>query len=125
MFGRASKQRSIIDILIGKTARVQGDLDFSGGLHLDGSVAGNVRAPEASGSTLSVSEHGCIEGEVQVPNVLLNGRVKGDIHARGRLVLGGSAKVEGNVHYGVIEMSLGAQIQGKLMQLEVPDERHG
>jgi cytoskeletal protein CcmA (bactofilin family) len=116
--------KQTIDILIGKTARLQGDLDFSGGLHLDGRITGNVRAPDASGSTLSVSEEGCIEGAVEVPNVMLNGTVKGDIHARERLVLGSRAKVLGNVHYGVIEMSLGAQIQGKLRQFEVSHERH-
>jgi cytoskeletal protein CcmA (bactofilin family) len=125
MFGRESKHTSAIDTLVGRTVHVQGDVDFSGGLHLDGRVAGNVRAPGASGSTLSVSEHGCIEGAVEVPNVLLNGTVKGDIRASGRLVLGVNAKVQGDVHYGVIEISLGAQIQGKLMQLEVPNERHG
>ena len=124
MFGRDSKQTARIETLIGQTTRVQGDLDFSGGLHLDGRIAGNVRAPDTSGSTLSISEAGCIEGTVEVPNVVLNGTVKGDIYARERLVLGAQAKVQGNVHYGVIEMSLGAQIQGKLMQLEVlPHER--
>jgi cytoskeletal protein CcmA (bactofilin family) len=117
--------KQAIDTLIGRTARVQGDLDFSGGLHLDGRVTGTVRAPDSSGSTLSVSEHGCIEGGVEVPNVLLNGAVKGDIHARQRLVLGAQAKVQGNVYYGIIEMSLGAQIQGKLMQVEATHERHG
>lgn len=123
MFARDAKQA--IDTLIGKAARVEGDLDFSGGLHVDGRVTGNVRAKGASSSTLSVSEHGCVEGAVEVPTVLLNGTIKGDIHARERLVLGAQAKVQGNVHYGVIEMSLGAQIQGKLTQLEVPNERHG
>ena len=120
MFGRDSKQTARIETLIGETVRLQGDLDFSGGLHLDGRIAGNVRAPDASGSTLSVSEAGAIEGAVEVPNVVLNGTVKGDIYARERLVLGAQAKVQGNVHYGVIEMSLGAQIQGKLTQIEVP-----
>ena len=120
MFGRDSKQTARIETLIGETVRLQGDLDFSGGLHLDGRIAGNVRAPDASGSTLSVSEAGTIEGAVEVPNVVLNGTVKGDIYARERLVLGAQAKVQGNVHYGVIEMSLGAQIQGKLTQIEVP-----
>ena len=121
MFARDAKQA--IDTLIGKAARVEGDLEFSGGLHVDGRVTGNVRAQGASSSTLSVSEHGCVEGAVEVPTVLLNGTIKGDIHARERLVLGAQAKVQGNVHYGVIEMSLGAQIQGKLTQIEVSHER--
>jgi len=123
MFNRDPKPT--IDTLIGKSSRVEGDVDFSGGLHLDGRITGSVRAPDTSGSTLSVSESGCIEGAVEVPNVTLDGTVRGDIHARQRLVLGAHAKVLGNVHYGVIEMALGAQIQGKLMQIEVPHERHG
>ena len=47
----------------------------------------------------------------------LEGTVKGDIHASGRVVLGATARVEGNVYYGVIEMTLGAQIMGKLVRL--------
>ena len=114
MFGRDGKNARI-DILIGKTASIQGDIDFTGGLHLDGRVTGHVRADAASGSTLSVSEGGCIEGSVEVPNVILNGTVKGDIRALERVVLGASAKVQGNVHYGVIESAIGAEIAGKLV----------
>jgi len=117
MFGRDAKN-SRIDILIGKTAAIQGDIDFSGGLHLDGRVTGHVRAQGASGSTLSVSEGGCIEGSVEVPNVMLNGTVKGDIRASERVVLGASAKVQGNVYYGVIESAIGAEIAGKLVPVD-------
>jgi cytoskeletal protein CcmA (bactofilin family) len=115
VFRRNDKELARIDTLIGRSAQVQGDIDFAGGLHLDGRVAGNVRADAASGSTLSVSEHGVIEGSVDVPNVMLNGAVKGDIRARDKLVLGAKARVLGNVQYGVIEMALGAEILGKLM----------
>jgi cytoskeletal protein CcmA (bactofilin family) len=116
MFTRDSRQARI-DTLIGKAARVQGDVDFRGGLHLDGHIAGGVRSDAARDSTLSVSETGSIEGAVQVPNVVLNGTVKGDIHAIERVVLGATARVQGNVYYGVIEMTLGAQIIGKLVRL--------
>jgi cytoskeletal protein CcmA (bactofilin family) len=80
-------------------------------------VAGGVRADEAREATLSVSATGSIEGPVQVPNVVLDGMVKGDIYARERVVLGATARVEGNVYYGIIEMTLGAQIIGKLVRL--------
>jgi cytoskeletal protein CcmA (bactofilin family) len=116
MFTRESKQARI-DTLIGKAARVRGDVEFAGGLHLDGSIVGNVRSDQSPGSTLSVSEGGSIEGMVEVPNIRLDGTVKGDIHARERVVLGATAKVEGNLYYGVIEMTLGAQIMGKLTQV--------
>jgi cytoskeletal protein CcmA (bactofilin family) len=117
MFGRDSKTNARIDTLVGRTARVQGDVEFTGGLHLDGHVAGNVRTDGDASATLSVSETGSIEGSVEVPHVVLNGAVRGDIYARERVVLGATAKVEGNVHYGVIEMTLGAEIKGKLVPL--------
>jgi cytoskeletal protein CcmA (bactofilin family) len=116
MFSRDSKPARI-DTLIGKAARVHGDLEFSGGLHLDGSIAGNVRADPVEGSSLSVSEAGAIEGNVEAANVMLNGTVLGDIVARDRVVLGATARVQGNVYYGVIEMTLGAQIMGKLTRV--------
>jgi cytoskeletal protein CcmA (bactofilin family) len=116
MFSREPKQARI-DTLIGKTARVDGDLAFAGGLHLDGTVAGNVRATPVEGSSLSISESGSIEGSVEAASVMLNGSVRGDIVARERVVLGATAKVHGNVYYGVIEMTLGAQIMGKLTRM--------
>jgi len=117
MFGRESKSNGRIDTLVGRTAKVDGDVEFTGGLHLDGRVAGNVRAAGDPAATLSVSETGSIEGSVEVPTVMLNGVVRGDILARERVVLGATARVEGNVHYGVIEMTLGAEIKGKLVPL--------
>jgi cytoskeletal protein CcmA (bactofilin family) len=116
MFSRESRPARI-DTLIGKGARVQGNVDFLGGMHLDGAIAGNVRSDASPDSTLSVSESGSIEGDVDVPNVLLQGAVKGDIRAREHVVLGATARVEGSVYYSVIEMTVGAQIMGKLIRL--------
>jgi cytoskeletal protein CcmA (bactofilin family) len=64
-----------------------------------------------------VSESGFIEGRVEVTNIVMNGTVNGDMCARERLVLGGKARVNGNVYYGVIEMAPGAVITGKLIPL--------
>src|SRR5215469_12406544 len=117
MFNRDSKPLRI-DTLIAKSVRLNGDLEFAGGLHLDGQVAGGIRADPQTPASLSVSDTGSIEGPVEVTDLVLHGTVRGDIVARGRVVLGASARVEGNVYYGVIEMTLGAQITGKLVRLE-------
>jgi cytoskeletal protein CcmA (bactofilin family) len=119
MFSRDSRPPRI-DTLIGKGVRVQGDIEFLGGMHLDGAVAGNVRSNPAPDATLSVSEIGSIDGSVEVPNVILQGQVRGDIRAAERVVLGPTARVEGDVYYGIIEMTLGAQITGKLVRLAPP-----
>ncbi len=115
MFKNRDKPAAHIDTLIGRSARVQGDLEFSGGLHVDGRVTGNVRVAPGGTAALSVSEHGVIEGSVEAPQVVLNGTVKGDIVAAERVVLGAKARVHGNVSYGVIEMALGAEITGRLI----------
>jgi cytoskeletal protein CcmA (bactofilin family) len=114
MFKSKSKTRRI-DTLIGAGTRIIGDVQFSGGFHVDGHIKGNVDAPPGSGATLSVSDAGVIEGAVAVPNVILNGTVKGDILAHDRVELGSTAKVTGNVYYGLIEMEMGAEINGKLI----------
>ena len=116
MFNRDSKPARI-DTLIAKSVRVQGGLEFGGGLHLDGHIAGGVRADLQTPASLSVSDTGSIEGPVEVTDLVLHGTVRGDIVARGHVLLGASARVEGNVYYGVIEMTLGAQITGKLIRL--------
>jgi|SRR3569833_275970 len=112
-----NKRETRIDTLIGKAARVHGDMEFAGGLHLDGTIEGNLRADPVEGSSLSVSETGSIDGNVEAGSVMLNGSVRGDIVTRGRVVLGATARVQGNVYYGVIEMTLGAQIIGKVTRI--------
>jgi cytoskeletal protein CcmA (bactofilin family) len=115
MFNRNKQKQQRIDTLIGAGTRIIGDVHFSGGFHVDGHVKGNVDAPPDSGATLSVSDGGVVEGAVAVPNVVLNGTVKGDILAHDRVELGATARVSGNVYYGLIEMEMGAEINGKLI----------
>lgn len=109
-----------IDTLIGAGTRIVGDIEFSGGLHVDGKVCGNLRAEADKNAVLSVSDSGSVEGGVSVANVVLHGRVMGDIVARERVELGATAVVTGNVHYGLIEMAGGAQINGKLIHQAGP-----
>jgi cytoskeletal protein CcmA (bactofilin family) len=116
MFRKREKESiGPIDTLIGKNASVQGHVEFFGGLHIDGRVVGNVTAASGAEASLSVSEDGVIEGSVEARNVVLNGRVNGDILATDRVILGAKARVRGDVHYGVIEMAHGAEISGKLV----------
>ncbi len=122
MFNRSEKHETRIDTLIGHSASVQGDIEFSGGLRIDGRVTGNVRVVPGAKASLSISEHGVIEGSVEAPQVVLNGSVNGDIVASERVVLGAKARVRGNVSYGVIEMALGAEITGRLIPGNASEE---
>jgi cytoskeletal protein CcmA (bactofilin family) len=115
MFKPKPSKKAEIDTLIGAKTRINGDVEFVGGLHLDGYINGNVKSEAGSGATLSVSEMGCIEGSVIVTNIVLNGIVKGDIEAGDRVEMGPKARVLGSVHYTTIETAVGAQINGKLI----------
>ena len=115
------KQTAHIDSLIGQNTEIHGDVIFSGGLHVDGTVKGSVIAEKGEDSVLTLSERGTIEGEVKVPNVVVNGSVIGDVHATGHVELAAQARVHGNVYYSLIEMAMGAEVNGKLMHQQAED----
>ncbi len=115
MFGSKQRRHNAVETLIGGNTQISGDLHFTGGCHIDGSVKGNVSADPDSHAALTVSEDGNIDGGVTVPYVLLNGIVRGDVYANQRVELGPTARVIGNVYYNLIEMAIGAEINGKLV----------
>ncbi len=115
LFGKKNTRRnSQIDSLIGSGTELRGDVHFKDGLHIDGIVKGNVIA-EGESSILTMSEHGRIEGEVRVHNLVLNGEVIGDVHASEHIELAPAARVTGNVYYNLIEMAMGAEVNGNLV----------
>ncbi|MDH5571214.1 MAG: polymer-forming cytoskeletal protein [Gammaproteobacteria bacterium] len=109
------KQTAQIDSLIGQNTEIHGDVIFSGGLHVDGVVKGSVISEQGEDSLLTLSERGTIEGEVKVPNVVVNGKVIGDVHALGHVELAANARIIGNVYYSLIEMAMGAEVNGNLV----------
>jgi len=107
---------SKIDTLIGHSLEITGNVKFSGGLHLDGKVVGNVTAEDhAAQSVLVVSESGKIEGDVSVAFAVINGEVKGNVYASQKLELSPKARIYGDVHYNLLEMASGAEVNGKMM----------
>ena len=116
MFGRKKGfSAARIDTLIGQGSEINGDLIFSGGLHVDGKIVGNVIAEEGSTAILILSEFGCIEGEVKVPNMVLNGEVIGDVIGSTRVELAPKSRVKGSVYYNLLEMAIGAEVNGGLI----------
>lgn len=115
MFGKKKRVQAVVRTLVGSDTKVHGDIAFTGGFHVDGYVQGNVEAVKDEHSVLSISEQGCVEGSVLVPHLVLNGTIKGDVRATERVELGSSARVIGNVQYKLIEMAIGAEVNGKLI----------
>ena len=113
---------SRVDSLVGKKARVLGEIRFSEGLHIDGLIKGNVVSDDDQPATLSVSDSGTIEGHVKVPNVIISGIVKGDVYSSEYVELGPTARIEGDVYYGLID-GHGAEVNGKLVRIIDSDNK--
>jgi cytoskeletal protein CcmA (bactofilin family) len=118
-----SKDKSKVDLqrfsgktsLIAVGAELQGDLRFQGAVQVDGKVSGNLVTSEG---LVRVSVQGQVEGEIRAPNIVIDGEVIGDVHASAHLELGARARVRGNLYYGLMEMAMGAQIEGRLCHLQ-------
>jgi len=112
---KISKPVETIDTLIGSGSILQGDLEFTGGLRVDGHIKGHVSAQDSNNGTLVLSESGIIEGDINVPHVVINGTVKGNIASSGHVELQSNAKISGDIHYKAVEMELGAVLNGSLV----------
>ena len=114
---KGKKEQAIT--LIAPGTKVEGDVHFDNQLFVKGEVRGNILAekPEA---LLIVSPEGLVAGEIKAPSVVINGRVEGDVYATSRLELATGAQVKGDLFYALIEMQLGAQVEGRLVHTEQP-----
>lgn len=110
-----SKPQTQIDSLIGAGTTIEGDLNFSGGMRIDGQVNGNVVAAQGKPSTLVLSEHARVNGEVNVTHLVINGAISGPVFAGEYMELQSKAKVNGDVHYTTLEIQLGAIVEGRLI----------
>ena len=103
-----------MDSLIGVGTKIEGNVLFSGGLRVDGEIIGNVTASPDQSSTLVLSEHARIDGEIKVSHLVINGAVNGPVYAAEFLELQSHSRIKGDVHYNSLEMHLGAIVEGRL-----------
>jgi len=109
-----------VDTLIGRNTRIDGDIHFTGGLYVDGRVKGSIATEAGGDAMLSISEHGQVEGEIRVPHVVVNGLLVGNVHHAEKVELLANAHVQGNIHYKLLQMAVGAAVTGQLVQEREP-----
>ncbi len=111
------KKAPPIRSLIGEGMLVHGELRFAEGLRIDGEVFGDVMA-EGAHSLLIVSENARIHGKVRASHVIINGEIKGPVQCDEMLELQPKARITGDVRYELLEMHVGAVIDGELRSLK-------
>jgi cytoskeletal protein CcmA (bactofilin family) len=117
------KKQPPIKSLIAEGSHISGDIRFTDGLRIDGEVTGDVLASEAHGSLLVISESARVQGSVTADHIIVNGFVKGPVHALHMLELQPKARIEGDVKYAALEMHQGALISGQLRPLLEGEEK--
>ncbi len=124
MWKKDRKRKSTtIDTMIGPNTEVLGDMRFNGCLLIEGTVKGNVVGEDDGSSVLSLTKGGRIEGEVKGPYLVLNGEVTGDVRASQHIEMAANARITGNVYYNLIEMAVGAEVNGKLVHTPESEEK--
>lgn len=119
MFGRKKQHvpQKQIDSLIGASTTIEGDIDFVGGLRVDGRVKGHIHSSSTGPSTLVISEKAIVDGEIRVSHVVVDGTVNGPIYASEYLELLPNARITGDVSYRTLEMQVGAVVDGRLLHV--------
>ncbi len=118
MFGKKKQQQELlrarINTLIGEGTTVEGTVHFKGGLHVVGNINGGVRSDDED-SVLIVSESALVTGDVKVSHLIVNGQIDGDVYVDGKVELFDQARINGDVHYQLLELPVGAVVNGNLI----------
>lgn len=114
---KSQKPQARIDTLVGAETVIEGNVNFNGGVRVDGRIRGNVSETGDKQGTLVLSEHGKIEGAIEVSHAVINGAVVGPIKATAFLELQAKSRVTGDVCYKILEMHMGAVVEGKLIYM--------
>jgi cytoskeletal protein CcmA (bactofilin family) len=102
-------REGVVSGFVGGSTVVSGDAEFKGMLRIDGRFTGRVRSEKGS---LIVSAGGVVEANIEVASAKINGTVNGDINATGRVELGRSARVHGNIQTPALIIEEGAIFEG-------------
>jgi cytoskeletal protein CcmA (bactofilin family) len=106
---RNDATRSTEVATIGKSVVVKGELSGNEDLVIDGDVEGSITL---RGQTLTVGPNGRVRANIEARNVIMYGRVDGDIHAADRVDLRKSASLTGNIATARISIEDGAFFKG-------------
>ncbi len=110
--------RDEINAFLGTGTNYQGKLNFQGAVRIDGNFNGEVE----SEGTLVVGKDACVEGVVRVGQLILSGRIIGEVTSRDKAVLHKTANLQGNLVTPVLVVEEGAVLEGQVTMTSAPAE---
>ena len=120
MFGREKRPAPLdrIEVTVGPTANIKGDLECDGIVKIDGIFQGSIKTP----SNVIVSEKGRIDAHVEAQNVSVSGQAKGSIVAQGRLEILATGRVWADVTVSSFLLDDGGKLHGGLKMFGAESE---
>lgn len=117
----SAEQRELMEknpaSVIGADITVNGNIEASYGLHIEGRVNGDVRC-----ATLILGENGTIKGSIYADRVRLSGVVDGAVDSKD-LAVEATARVTGDMIYERLRVASGGVVEGNMKHK--PNEREG
>src|SRR5271157_2054937 len=96
---------------IGKSVIVKGELSGSEDLYVDGEVEGSI---SLRGQSLTIGPNGRVRANIEARNVIVHGRVDGNIQASDRVELRKSASLAGDISTARVAIEDGAFFKGSI-----------
>ena len=90
---------------------IRGEISGSEDLYVDGEVEGKVHLEDAK---IVIGPNGRVTADVEAREILVLGKVKGNLHGRDSVTIGRTGHVIGDVVTRHISVEDGAQVQGSL-----------
>jgi cytoskeletal protein CcmA (bactofilin family) len=113
---KAMKTNNAAPSIIGSDVTVNGDITTLGEIQLDGTIDGDIRS-----ESLTIGEHGAVNGTVMANNVVVKGSVTGQIKGR-NVRLEKSSRVKGDIMHESLSVEAGAMVDGSLTHKDNPME---
>ncbi len=112
MFGREKRPVPLdrIEVAIGPTASLSGDLECDGIVKVDGVLQGSIKTV----SNVIISEKGRVDADIEANNVSVSGQAKGSIVAKGRLEILSTGRVWADVTVSSFLLDDGGKLHGGL-----------
>jgi cytoskeletal protein CcmA (bactofilin family) len=95
--------------VVGKGARIEGNLISAGSLRIDGQIKGKITAE----GDVTLSPQSEVDAEIKATNVTVGGAFKGNITASNKAELAKGGRVDGNVTSKVLVVAEGAIFTGQ------------
>ena len=108
---RTEAPRSVDVATIGKSVIVRGELSGSEDLYVDGEVEGSI---SLRGQSLTIGPNGRVRANLEARNVIVHGRVDGNVTASERVDLRKSASLTGDIATARVAIEDGAYFKGTI-----------